>query len=301
MSMTPDEFEFAISRRLDGMLPLPEQERLRRALAGNPACRDVEAKYIRLDGLLRSLGDGLACDEEALARVVSSTIDRMHREIDAPPDEADRSLSIALAALAAEQPQVDLDALAERIRLGVDAIERERQASEAGVEPYGSLDRLLRTTLPAPEIATAPPTVPASDAPTWRIGRWARPLAIAASLLIVAATAVVLLRDDATPPGDGNPVRTGTTPGVAAGGTNVRPFNAAAPSEHVGTTHGAIRVAEFEVGRPDGAPRARSASADLSVGGGTTLPTPRLGDLLNESLLREPEPRLSEPATSRPQ
>lgn len=302
MSMGPDELEYAISQRLDGTLPLPDQERLRRALDADPSARLLEAKYLRLDAITRSLGQGLHCDEEALARSISNAIDRLHAEADnAVEDESDRALARAIASFSAEQPRVDLDALARRIEAGIDAIERERQASEAGAGEYGSLDELLRTSLPVPVAAALPPTLvlkPAAE--TWRIGRWARPLAVAASLLIVATLAVVLLRND--------PANTGTmpvanpatgAPGIAAGGTGVQPLNVAAPIESGTSRPPDVRVAEFEVARPDGSPRPRSASADLTVGNGTTLPASRWNELFNESLFREPEPRIEPPNPGR--
>lgn len=348
MSMTPDELEYAISRRLDGMLPLPEQDRLRRALASDASARAVEAKYVRLDQIVRSLAVGLRYDEEALARSVSSAIEQLHAEAERDVvgnevgdeareelartvgevvgDEAadgvagkvgikvgsgpgnttgdqvrmkERSLAALLASLRAEQPDVDHEALTRRISDGIDAIERERQASEAGVGEYGSLDRLLKTSLPVPEMAAEP----RREQAMLRISRWSRPLALAASLLIVGMLAVVLLRDDRAGPGGGTTIGQPGVSEVASREPRVMSDNPASPTDDgesrsnvAAGRAGGIRVAEFEVGRPNNKPPAQSASVDLTVGNGTTLPSMRLGDLLNDSWFRETEPRI-EPTT----
>jgi hypothetical protein len=121
--------------------------------------------------------------------------------------------------------------------------------------------------------------------------------------LIVATLAVVLLRDGAPPggatPGAETPTDNAGASEVASGGTSVTPFNVASPIDNVASRAAGLRVAEFEVSRPNDKPRVQSASADLTVGNGTTLPSLRLGELLNESLFRETEPRIEPPTPRR--
>lgn len=183
--MTREQLEFAISQYLDGTLPPAERAALEQLLAEDAEARTLLEEYRSLDRLMKGASEVPAVKWEKLTQTISSAI--------ATHEAIDEETEFALTQYAdGELPFGQVQAIEQRLESDA--------AARHMLDDYSSLDAMLRSALPLPDVNWNRLTEHLSAAvdeqierENYSISSWqrvTRQIAIAACLLITAGSAI---------------------------------------------------------------------------------------------------------------